>query len=234
MLPNWGHGNSLFRSRDWLLANQGVGTNINQSLLIRQLPIRTRYLGHVTGYQPIRDQYFLIRSVPAKVSHCLCITCDFGLNYSNQKQCCRELSGEHFGCKIDILSLANLMINLMEPGHDPKSQVMQRQWDTLYLDQRTAGHQNEQEPTDTSKQPILTPYLGQVTGYQPIRDQYSFEMSIGLAVTKPSNPRALTEKVSWEWCLDYKTGTSKQPIRIRYLCHVTGYQPIRDQYFLTY
>ena len=26
--------------------------------------IRTRYLGHVTGYQPIREQYFLIRSVP--------------------------------------------------------------------------------------------------------------------------------------------------------------------------
>ena len=30
----------------------------------RKQPIRTRYLGHVTGYQPIRDQYFLIRSVP--------------------------------------------------------------------------------------------------------------------------------------------------------------------------
>eukprot|EP00116_Pleurobrachia_bachei_P017116 sb/3477378/ len=28
-----------------------------------QKPIRTRYLDHVTGYQPIRDQYFLIRSV---------------------------------------------------------------------------------------------------------------------------------------------------------------------------
>eukprot|EP00116_Pleurobrachia_bachei_P009602 sb/3469864/ len=28
-------------------------------------PIRTRYLGHVTGYQPTRGQYFLIRSVPA-------------------------------------------------------------------------------------------------------------------------------------------------------------------------
>eukprot|EP00116_Pleurobrachia_bachei_P001857 sb/3462119/ len=27
-------------------------------------PIRTRYLGEVTGYQPVRDQYFLIRSVP--------------------------------------------------------------------------------------------------------------------------------------------------------------------------
>ena len=23
-------------------------------------PIRTRYLGHVTDYQPIRDQYFLV------------------------------------------------------------------------------------------------------------------------------------------------------------------------------
>ena len=33
-------------------------------------PIRTRYLAHVTGYQPIRDQYFLIRSVP-KIMSCL-------------------------------------------------------------------------------------------------------------------------------------------------------------------
>eukprot|EP00116_Pleurobrachia_bachei_P013288 sb/3473550/ len=27
-------------------------------------PIRTRHLGHVTGYQPIRDQYYLCRLVP--------------------------------------------------------------------------------------------------------------------------------------------------------------------------
>ena len=31
-------------------------------------PIRARYLGHVTGYRPIRDQYFLIRSVPIMCS----------------------------------------------------------------------------------------------------------------------------------------------------------------------
>ena len=31
-------------------------------------PIRTHYLGHVTGYQPIRDQYLLIRSVPTEDS----------------------------------------------------------------------------------------------------------------------------------------------------------------------
>eukprot|EP00116_Pleurobrachia_bachei_P010696 sb/3470958/ len=30
---------------------------------VSKQPIRTRYLGHVTGYQPISGQYFLIRSV---------------------------------------------------------------------------------------------------------------------------------------------------------------------------
>ena len=30
-------------------------------------PIRARYLGHVTVYQPIRDQYFLVRSFPGKL-----------------------------------------------------------------------------------------------------------------------------------------------------------------------
>ena len=30
-------------------------------------PIRSRYLGHVTGYRPIRDQYFLIQSVPVTI-----------------------------------------------------------------------------------------------------------------------------------------------------------------------
>ena len=32
----------------------------------------------------------------------------------------------------------------------------------------------------------------------------------------------------------YCSSASKQPIRARYLVHVTGYQPIRDQYLLVY
>eukprot|EP00116_Pleurobrachia_bachei_P018956 sb/3479218/ len=32
--------------------------------------------------------------------------------------------------------------------------------------------QSDKEPTDTSKQPIRTRYLGHVTGHHPIRDQY--------------------------------------------------------------
>ena len=34
-------------------AQQPTGSSIKQ-------PIRARYLGHVIGYQPIRDQYFLV------------------------------------------------------------------------------------------------------------------------------------------------------------------------------
>eukprot|EP00116_Pleurobrachia_bachei_P018557 sb/3478819/ len=44
----------------------------------------------------------------------LIITQKNRLIYSNQKQCCRELSGEHFGCKIDIPSLTNRRINRLK------------------------------------------------------------------------------------------------------------------------
>eukprot|EP00116_Pleurobrachia_bachei_P013924 sb/3474186/ len=48
---------------------QGQGSKLkypgDEPTDISKQPIRTRYLGHVTFYQPIRDQYFLIRSVPA-------------------------------------------------------------------------------------------------------------------------------------------------------------------------
>eukprot|EP00116_Pleurobrachia_bachei_P004161 sb/3464423/ len=48
--------NSLFRSRDCLSANQGPVYILVTHQFSKQ-PIRTRYLGHVTGYQPIRGQY---------------------------------------------------------------------------------------------------------------------------------------------------------------------------------
>ena len=42
------------------------GTTNHEPTDTSKQPIRTRYLGHVTSYRPIRDQYFLIRSVPVK------------------------------------------------------------------------------------------------------------------------------------------------------------------------
>ena len=41
-----------------------VGEDEVSGTLARQQPIITRYLDHVIGYRPIRDQYILIRSVP--------------------------------------------------------------------------------------------------------------------------------------------------------------------------
>eukprot|EP00116_Pleurobrachia_bachei_P000738 sb/3461000/ len=50
-------------------------------------PIRTHYLGHMTGYQPIRDQYFLIRSIPVyhTYTHSSDII-DLYFNYIEQKR----------------------------------------------------------------------------------------------------------------------------------------------------
>ena len=50
--------------------SRGYNSNISQGVYHKptessKQPIRARYLGHVTGYQPIRDQYFLVRSVPS-------------------------------------------------------------------------------------------------------------------------------------------------------------------------
>eukprot|EP00116_Pleurobrachia_bachei_P004372 sb/3464634/ len=52
--------------------DDGVKLNINsikEPTDTSKQPIRARYLGQVTGYQPIRDQYFLIRWVHARYKH---------------------------------------------------------------------------------------------------------------------------------------------------------------------
>eukprot|EP00116_Pleurobrachia_bachei_P009418 sb/3469680/ len=86
-------------------------------------------------------------------------------------------------------------------------------------------------PTDTSKQPIRTYYLGHVTGYQPIsyqpiRDQYFLIRSVPVII---SSSQSCNEAMRSE---QEPIEISKQRIRTRYLGHLTGYQPIRDQYFL--
>eukprot|EP00116_Pleurobrachia_bachei_P018899 sb/3479161/ len=43
----------------------------------------------------------------------------------------------------------------------------------------------KQEPTETSKQPIRTRFLGHVTGYQPIRDQSFLIQSVAVEARRP-------------------------------------------------
>eukprot|EP00116_Pleurobrachia_bachei_P014571 sb/3474833/ len=68
--------------------------------------------------------------------------------------------------------------------------------------------QPREQIVNTSKQPIRTRYLGHVTGYQPIRDQYYLvDHILEIRVAGLTNNILKTD-------------------------HVTGNQPIRDQYFL--
>eukprot|EP00116_Pleurobrachia_bachei_P015440 sb/3475702/ len=90
-----------------------------------------------------------------------------------------------------------------------------------------------QEPTDTSKQPIRNRYLGHVTCYQPIKDQYFLIRSVPVrSVISQSGTGTSLLKQTQSTAHQDSTETSKQPIRTLYLGHVTGYQPIRDEYFL--
>eukprot|EP00116_Pleurobrachia_bachei_P016369 sb/3476631/ len=111
--------------------------------------------------------------------------------------------------------------------------------------------------TNTSKQPKRTHYLGHLTGYQLIRGQFIFIRSVP-AIVSPIPGGMVTMLtivvVTMVTNLVVTTVTemmvtmvnainlimlnspmlmmfrSKQPIRTRYLGHVAGYQPIRDQY----
>eukprot|EP00116_Pleurobrachia_bachei_P005983 sb/3466245/ len=164
-------------------------------------PIRSRYLGHVTGYQPIRDQsrFLLKRLLPGKQpirTHCLGHVTGY-----------QPIRDHH------LQFLVNRVMILLELGQDLLISVFAHVVQQVHLVRFISCGKGcllkvivqdicesfGLEPTDTSKQPIWTHYLGHVTGYQPIR---GLEISI----------------------------TGKQPIRTHCLGHVTGYQPIRDQF----
>eukprot|EP00116_Pleurobrachia_bachei_P013056 sb/3473318/ len=104
----------------------------------------------------------------------------------------------------------------------------------------------------TSKQPIRTRYLGHVTGYQPIRDYLVFSGS-WLSASEESLyhtnhtqpfyhfPSDTYPNFHRQWTRNTCSTSpgdsiylvySSEPIRTRYLGHVTGCQPIRDQCFL--
>eukprot|EP00116_Pleurobrachia_bachei_P015780 sb/3476042/ len=69
-------------------------------------PIRTRYLeGHVTGYHPIRDQYFLIRSVPGSTYTWIVSQSDKSIN-DHIKDCVFQSPG-----KIKLPMLHSLRFN---------------------------------------------------------------------------------------------------------------------------
>eukprot|EP00116_Pleurobrachia_bachei_P005074 sb/3465336/ len=149
--------NSLFRSCDWLSTNQGpVFPDSVVTYRKSKQPIRTRYLGHVTGYRPIRNQYFLIRSVPVYI-----LTKKYGFRSMGS---CQDRS--LFFITLHTTLFLSLTLHLtLSPSHS----ISYFHCSTINSNR---GEFPKQQPTETSKQPIRTRYLGHVTGYHPIRDQY--------------------------------------------------------------
>eukprot|EP00116_Pleurobrachia_bachei_P015167 sb/3475429/ len=83
--------------------------------------------------------------------------------------------------------------------------------------------------------PEMLYYLGHVTGYQPIRDQYFLILSLPAKLTLISYPPKIPLHTVVGSNLRSKKKFSRivvVPEMLYYLGHVTGYQPIRDQYFL--
>eukprot|EP00116_Pleurobrachia_bachei_P010824 sb/3471086/ len=157
-------------------------------------PIRTRYLGQVTGYQPIRDQYFLIRPVPGvNQFHTLSCPCylDQGRTSSDRlctcfgrfldhnsavpwergfqtRQCSDHSSRALFershlteqGASVDLWFGSDPSLTRKKEGLSKVCYVL-----TLLYICKEAPETQSGEPTDTSKQPIRSRYLGHLNDW---------------------------------------------------------------------
>eukprot|EP00116_Pleurobrachia_bachei_P001186 sb/3461448/ len=120
-------------------------------------------LGHVTGYQPIRDQYFPISHYINPLTH----GTELLSSLLQEDSLCIYV---HNRLKSSLVGGINLPLQ-EENIHVLRNGELPLSWGSPVnrgLTVPTGG----KEPTDTSKQPIRTRHLGHVTGYQPIRDQY--------------------------------------------------------------
>eukprot|EP00116_Pleurobrachia_bachei_P002370 sb/3462632/ len=188
-------------------------------------PFRTCYLGHVSGYQPIRDQYFLI---------CFCHTW-------------KEIN--------KLTTPGNLGEDLVTPGNQEPPDTSKQPIRTRCLGHVTLGHVTGYQPIRDQYflKEIRTSYLGHVTGYEPIRDQHSthlhgHEFLDTIESVLPVSEYHCTGDRSLHNILPIDSISEKgnrsgvtplvhnlrgnQPIRTRYLGHMTGYWPIRDQYLV--
>ena len=57
-IPHWGHDEFLLNSATIQPRQTETNPGIRAGTETSKQPIRIPYLGHVTDYQPIRDQYF--------------------------------------------------------------------------------------------------------------------------------------------------------------------------------
>eukprot|EP00116_Pleurobrachia_bachei_P005185 sb/3465447/ len=262
-------------------------------------PIRTSYLGYVSGYQPIRDQYFLIRSVasmkvsvdtitvavfeklgpllkslrPASPTQPSTITTPFPKRLSN---ILKKLPGDR---EVSVEKLSFSLSDIpqsREPRQRPKTPVTptllnpHSSLPSALLTPLTPIESlppllNPLPPTDSYRHALSNPlslhiFIMSMSGlmakhHKTPQDHATIKQQHARAVftplpTRHNNPLIRTGKWSkllhasisscilgvhvqdFQTTFQEPTEPSKQPIRTSYLVHVTGYQPIRDQYFI--
>eukprot|EP00116_Pleurobrachia_bachei_P009933 sb/3470195/ len=156
----------------------GMGLIRGQTETSKQ-PIRTCYLGHVTGNQPIRDQYFLIRSVPVATNKLTSL-----LNAKPVIAALSEWSSLYLLCR------AGKITTLYHPPYLKRGGAVGggtfgKGWSMSELQLGLGvmvgvGYtKSRNRPKQVNnRQPIITCYLGHLTSYQPIRDQYFLIRSV--------------------------------------------------------
>eukprot|EP00116_Pleurobrachia_bachei_P005206 sb/3465468/ len=145
-------------------------------------PIRTRYIGHVTGYQPIRDQSYLCTGVLAR-------------SHDEIEESIEPSQEQYTLCRMSSSGKAKgllLAVGEMREGGLKLSLTPSVERNTI--ESLSACKYQHQEPTETSKEPIRTRYLGRMTGYQPISDHYFLIRPVSYAFQKQN--RSESSKMS--------------------------------------
>eukprot|EP00116_Pleurobrachia_bachei_P005160 sb/3465422/ len=163
---------------------------------ISKQPIRTHYLGHVTGYQPIRDKHFLIRSVPDRGN----IDCLF-VDPSESGKLPRIALLLPCGTYKNTLLL-----------HKPNCYSFIKLFVDVQLVKsfNDAGrYQDRLKQVNNQSELIIPPhYLGHVTSYQQIREQYFLIWSVPehdlkyRTVSRIESRTDITFSFIIQWCYD--------------------------------
>eukprot|EP00116_Pleurobrachia_bachei_P004843 sb/3465105/ len=226
--------------RDQHLLIQSVPDFLKPTETSKQ-PIRTGYLG-----QPIRDQYFLIRSVPAAHHNQSRVSFIIGLAANQNSLSSRDwlsanqgpvlpgISDCLFTCfgrflmitfklqvTLYLLSITHqLQIDDLISGDRARKAMVSI---SIAADQSTLVKRRAGDRTARSENAALRTKLSEHTVENKMGFSAAVQVQRLMKLTVDSSSAANAME---------PTDTSKRSIRTRYLGHVTGYQPIRIQYFL--
>eukprot|EP00116_Pleurobrachia_bachei_P004131 sb/3464393/ len=196
-------------------------------------PIRTRYLGHVTGYQPIRDE-FLPGSIPLSIS---------GRCWLLHSHCTSPLRKQYTWWRCSCLCQATYVDS--EANYQPlTSLLISSSVVSNYLGM--CHHRATLPIQPAAEDPMIWTFYKTDDSFSiecngVMLVSYTFDScqignsnwkgdTIGKIGFSPTHDTASNFYRASIPLRQEPTDTSKQPIRTRYLGHVTGYQPIRDEF----